>query len=213
MDRSRRAPRVTLAARVEGLAQYREDVRVLDLSPNGALVESERMLERDSPLSLQITLGDGAAPLVVRGRVIHSSKADAEQYRSGIRFDALPAEKRDRIQEFLRSSLKLERREEPRVFVGQAAELKEEVEIRVVNLSLFGGLFSVAHPLEFESEHDFVFSLPQGDVHARGVVRHCEAWVRARAAVVFRLGVEFTNLTGIDRDRVVAYLEEQIQAS
>lgn len=186
---------------------------MLDLSPSGALVESERMLERESPLSLRIVLGDGGPPLVLRGRVVHSAKSESDQYRSGIRFDTLPAEQTERIREFLRSSRKLERREEPRVFVGQAAELKEEVEIRVVNLSLFGGLFSVAHPLEFESEHDFVFSLPQGEVHARGVVRHCEAWVRAKAAVVFRLGVEFTSLTGPNRDRVVAYLEEQIQAS
>ena len=31
---------------------------------------------------------------------------------------------------------------------------------------------------------------------ARGVVRHCEAWVEARGAAGFSLGVEFTDLSG-----------------
>ena len=72
---------------------------------------------------------------------------------------------------------------------------------------------SVSFPLEFRSEHDFVFTLPLGDVHTRGVVRHCEAWAEAKGPAIFLLGVEFTDLSGDARERVVAYLEEQIQSS
>jgi PilZ domain len=200
-----------LSARVEGLAHYWGDVRVLDVSPSGALLESPRLLQRDSVLTLLFTLDD--TPVSVRARVVHCSETDGALYRAGVRFEALPIENRDRIQELIRASLQQERREQPRVFLGQSAQVKKEVELRVLNLSLFGGLFSVSNPLEFGSEHDFLFTLPQGEVRARGVVRHCEAWARARDAAIFRLGVEFTGLRGSDRDRVVAYLEEQIQAS
>ncbi|HEY7821000.1 MAG TPA: PilZ domain-containing protein, partial [Vicinamibacteria bacterium] len=62
-------------------------------------------------------------------------------------------------------------------------------------------------------EHDFVFHLPTGAVRARGVVRHCEAWAKARDAAIFRVGVEFTELTGEDRERVVAYLEAESESS
>jgi hypothetical protein len=117
------------------------------------------------------------------------------------------------MRELIRESLVQERREQPRVFVGQSAQLKKDLDLRVLNLSLFGGLFSIRQPLEFDSEHDFLFALPQGEVRARGIVRHCEVWAKARDAAVFRLGVEFTELRDDDRDRVVAYLEEQIQAS
>lgn len=211
MERSRRAPRVTLSARVEGLAHYRADIRVLDVSPTGALVEAPRSLEQDSILTLVFSLDE--TPVSVRARVVHCTEIDGGIYRAGVRFEALSAENRDRILELIRASMQQERREQPRVFLGQSAELNKEVELRILNLSLFGGLFSVSNPLEFGSEHDFVFILPQGEVHARGVVRHCEAWARARDAAIFRLGVEFTALMGPDRERVVAYLEDQIQAS
>jgi hypothetical protein len=207
MEWPRRAPRLTLSARVEGLAQYWSDVRVVDVSPTGALLECSRFLETSSLLTLEFSIGD--SPLSVRAQVIHCTKIEPDLYRAGVRFEALPAELRDRVRELIRTSLQQERREQPRVFLGQPAQLRKEVELRVLNLSLFGGLFSVGNPLEFESEHDFVFSLPQGEVHARGVVRHCEAWARARDAAIFRVGVEFTNLSGDDRDRVVAYLDEQ----
>ena len=207
MESSRRAPRLTLSARVEGLAQYWADVRVVDVSPTGALLESSRFLEKNSRLTLQLSIEE--SPLSVRARVVHCTKLEPDVYRAGVRFEALPAEIRERVREFIRTSMQQERREQPRVFLGQQAQLRKEVELRVLNLSLFGGLFSVGNPLEFESEHDFVFSLPQGEVHVRGVVRHCEAWARARDTAIFRVGVEFTKLSGDDRKRVVAYLDEQ----
>jgi hypothetical protein len=205
MESSRRAPRLTLSARVEGLAQYWSDVRVVDVSPTGALLECPRFLEKNSLLTLVFALGD--APLSVRAQVVHCTKSEPDLYRVGVRFEALPSELRERVRELIRASLQQERREQPRVFLGQQAQLRKEVELRVLNLSLFGGLFSVGNPLEFESEHDFVFSLPQGEVHVRGLVRHCEAWARARDTAIFRVGVEFTNLSGEDRTRVVAYLD------
>jgi hypothetical protein len=207
MEGSRRAPRLTLSARVEGLAQYWSDVRVVDVSPTGALLECPRPLEKGSFLTLQFSIGD--SPLSVRARVVHCTSLEPDRYRAGVRFEALPAELRDRVRDLIRSSMLEERREQPRVYLGRPAQLRKEVELRVLNLNLLGGLFSVGNPLEFESEHDFVFSLPQGAVHARGVVRHCEAWARARDAAIFRVGVEFTSLTGEDRKRVLDYLEEQ----
>ena len=212
MDRARRAPRLILDARVEGHAQFWTDVHVVDLSPSGALLESPRHLSLDSELTVELSL-DGA-PLTVRANVVHCKAHEEEPlYRIGVRFIALPVSQRARIRAYIRDSLTEERREQPRVFIGQPAQLKKEIELRVLNLSLFGGLFSVSFPLEFRSEHDFVFTLPRGDVHTRGVVRHCEAWAEAQGAAIFRLGVEFTELSGDDRERVVGYLEEQIQGS
>ena len=197
MDRARRAPRLNLDARVEGHAQFWADVHVVDLSPSGALLESPRHLSLDSELTVELSL-DGA-PLTVRANVVHCKAHEEEPlYRIGVRFIALPVSQRARIRAYIRDSLTDERREQPRVFIGQPAQLKKEIELRVLNLSLFGGLFSVNFPLEFRT---------------RGVVRHCEAWAEGKGAAIFRLGVEFTELSGDDRERVVGYLEEQIQGS
>ena len=168
MDRARRAPRLILDARVEGHAQFWTDVHVVDLSPSGALLESPRNLTPGSELSVELSLG--GAPLTVRADVVHCNAHEEEPlYRVGVRFIALPALQRDRIRAYIRESLTEERREQPRVFIGQPAQLSKEIELRVLNLSLFGGLFSVSFPLEFRSEHGFVFTLPRGEVHARGV--------------------------------------------
>ena len=212
MGTARRAPRLNLDARVEGHAHFWIDVHVVDLSPSGALLESPRPLVPGSESSVELSLN--GAPLTIRANVVHCNAHEEEPlYRAGVRFVALPALQRDRIRDYIRDSLTQERREQPRVFIGQPAQLKKEIELRVVNLSLFGGLFSVNFPLEFRSVHDFVFTLPRGDVHARGIVRHCEVWVEAKEAAIFRLGVEFAELSGDDRERVVGYLEEQIQGS
>ena len=212
MDRARRAPRLILDARIEGHAQFWTDVQVVDLSPSGALIESPRHLSPGSELSVELSL-DGA-PLTVQASVVHCNAHEEEPlYRVGVRFIAPPVAQRDRIRAYIRDSHTEERREQPRVFVDRPAQLKKEIELRVLNLSLFGGLFSVSLPLEFRSEHDFVFTLPRGEVHARGFVRHCEAWAEAKGAAIFRLGVEFTELIGDDRERVIGYLEEQIQGS
>jgi hypothetical protein len=200
-----------LSARVEGLAQYWSDIRVLDVSATGALLECPRFLEAGSRLTLEFSIAD--SPLSLRAQVMHCSKLDPDRYRAGVRFEALSPELRDRVQVLIQSILRQERRVQPRVYLGQSAQLAKEVELRVLNLSLLGGLFSVQHALEFESEHDFVFHLPTGAVRARGVVRHCEAWAKARDAAIFRVGVEFTELTGEDRERVVAYLEAESESS
>lgn len=211
-EQARRAPRLTLDARVEGRTEFSTDVHVVDLSPSGALLESPRYLAPGSELTIELSLG--ATPLTVRSSVVHCTRSDDEPfYRAGVRFVALPSAQHEHIRAYIRDSLTQERREQPRVFVGEPAQLKKEIELRVLNLSLFGGLFSVSFPLEFSSEHDFVFELPRGDVHTRGIVRHCEAWAEAKGAAIFRLGVEFTALEGENRERVVDYLEEQIQGS
>lgn len=211
MEHSRRAPRMTPIDRVEGRAHCGADVRVLDVSASGALVESPRSLEKGSLLTLELDLE--GTPLSVRSRVVHCTPTSDGAYRAGVQFEALPAGQRDRIRDLIRTGLEQERREQPRVYVGQSAQLTRDIELRVLNLSLFGGLFAVRFPLEFDSTHDFVFQLPSGDVRVRGVVRHCEAWAQARDAAIFRLGVEFTELEGEDRDRVTGFLEDQIQAS
>jgi hypothetical protein len=211
MEQSRRAPRYNLEARIEGHAKYGIGARVVDLSSSGALVESSRWFEEGSELSLELTL-DGTQ-LSVKATVVHTANPEQGPCRVGLRFEALPTEQRERIRSFLRRHLETERRSDPRLFVSAPVQLKKEIELTVINLSLYGGLFSVQVPLEFDSEHDFVFTLPEGEVRARGRVRHCEAWARARGAAIFRLGVEFTSLPDADYERVVRYLEDQIQAS
>ncbi len=76
MDRARRAPRLTLDARVEGHAQSWTDVQVVDLSLGGALLESPRHLASGSELSVELPL-DGA-PLTVRANVVHGTAHEGE---------------------------------------------------------------------------------------------------------------------------------------
>lgn len=130
MDRARRARRLILDARVEGHAQFWTDVHVVDLSPSGALLESPRHLAPGSELSVELPL-DGA-PLGVRANVVHCNAHEEEPlYRVGVRFIALPVSQRDRIRAYIRDSLTEERREQPRVFIGQPAAYSSHRERRI----------------------------------------------------------------------------------
>ena len=211
MERTRRAPRVTPKVRVDGHTRYGSRVRIVDLSPTGALIETPRPLEKSSRLTLELSLN--RKPVSLGAVVMRSTRSDDGRFHAGIRFVHMASDTRDQIAALIHEQLRHERRRQPRVFLGKHAELTKLVEIYVLNLSLFGGLFRLDFPLEFDQVYDFVFSLPQGEVQARGVVRHCEAWVLGRDETKFQLGVEFTELRDVYRDRVVAYLEEQIQAS
>lgn len=213
----RRSPRVTPTDAIAGRAALDASVQVIDLSAAGALVECNRSLPRDSRLRLEVDVGeegDGdsdANPLSLTARVVRASAArpGSARFRLGLKFEELRPEQKDRLSQFVTKGDRLERRSTPRIYVDQGARIHKEVVLEVVNLGLHGGLFRLEAPLEFESHHDFVFTLPQGEVHARGRVRHCEAWAgpgQDRTAK-FRLGVEFTELDGTDRERVVQYLE------
>ncbi len=126
MEQARRAPRYNLEARIEGHAEYGISARVVDLSPSGALVESSRWLEEGSELSLEVFLDD--VELTVTATVIHTASSQGGPYRTGVRFVALPAEKRDRIRSFLRRHVENERRGDPRLFVGKPAQERNRAE-------------------------------------------------------------------------------------
>jgi hypothetical protein len=102
-----------------------------------------------------------------------------------VRFATLPVAQRDRIRDDIRECLTQDRREQPRVYVGQPAELKKEIDVRVLTPSLLGRLFSVSFSLAFESEHRFVFTLPRGAVRARGLVPNCEVRAEGNQTAVF----------------------------
>lgn len=196
-------------ASVDGRASYSAEIHVLDISATGALIEVGRFLDSGTQLSVRLPLR--GLDVSVRATVVHCSATTQRRpgnaaYRAGLRFIDLSDDIREEIREYIRESLATERREQPRLYIGQPSELNKQLSIRVVNLSLFGGLFTVDHPLPFDSEHTFVFDLPSGEVHVRGVVKHCEAWLESEGAPVFRLGVEFVELAPESRRRVLDYI-------
>jgi hypothetical protein len=123
----------------------------------------------------------------------------------GVKFLDLPSSGRKAIQDLIKERLENERREQPRLYLGRTANLQENIEIRAVNLGRDGGLFTVPRPLEAGSEYDFVFGLPNGEVRARGTVRHCQTWSHSDEAR-FQIGVEFTGFSSNGLELIVEYL-------
>jgi hypothetical protein len=87
IEERRDSPRVELLGAVEGEMAVVHPVAVKEISPGGALVETSFPLRIDSLHDHRLTLG---RPLVVKGRVVHSSVSDVDYdvitYRSGIEF-------------------------------------------------------------------------------------------------------------------------------
>lgn len=219
MDQSRIArrsnPRYELEQILHGYTQCSAPVQLLDLSTTGALLEHSQYLKPGEEVTLFLQIG--GTRYKIQCSVIHCaihdvphtsrSTLDRAVYRTGVKFVDLPASGQKAIQELIKERLENERREQPRLYIGRTANLEENIEIRAVNLGRDGGLFTVPHPLEAGSEHDFVFRLPKGEVRARGRVRHCQTWSHSDEAR-FQIGVEFTRFSNDGLELIVGYLAE-----
>ena len=219
MDQSQIArrsnPRYELEQILHGHTQCSAPVHLLDLSTTGALLEYHQILKPGEELILLLPLGGSRHK--IRCSVIHCEIHDVPRtprstleraiYRLGVKFLDLPSPGRRAIQDLIKERLENERREQPRLYLGRTANLQENIEIRAVNLGREGGLFTVPHPLEAGSEHDFVFHLPNGEVRAHGTVRHCQRWSHSDEAR-FQIGVEFTGFSAGGLELIVQYLAD-----
>lgn len=82
-----------------------EPLRVKELAPDGATIETAFPLPLNSLHDLRLTLGDGA--VVVKARVVHSHVGEMGEegvrYRSGVEFVEPPAYVGAAISDFLES--------------------------------------------------------------------------------------------------------------
>lgn len=208
----RGTPRYELAEVLSGRTHCSFHVRLVDLSSTGALIEYQQYMRPGIDLTLMLPLG--GSDQEVKGTVVHCSpqeslrvpgKVPRTTYRIGIRFMEIPAEARRVIHELIRERMENERREQPRLFIGCPARLEEAIELKAVNLGAKGGLFASRSPMEFGTEHDFVFRLPTGEVRARGVVRHCQATSHEHRTR-FHVGIEFTDFLPQGQETLLKYL-------
>lgn len=208
----RQGPRFELVRDVVGEAESRAGIEIIDLSTDGALVELDRFAKPGQELLLRVPLEEET--LSVRASVIHCSPQGLRRhggpeqpaYRAGVRFVDLSDPDRQLIQDLIIERLQSERREQPRLYVGRAAELQEAIELRAVNLGKMGGLFSARHPLESGREYDIVFQVPAGEVRARAVVRHCKKGSHQKGKPSYQVGVEFVAFSKEGKQRVLDYL-------
>ena len=208
----RGAPRYELEKELSGYTHYRSHTHLIDLSSSGALIEFQQYLRPGTELVLSLPLGGSSHR--VECLVVHCSMSENSgpvakrgyaSYRIGIRFSGLSPETRTTINDLIKNRLENERREQPRLYLGRPAELEETVVLQSINLSIGGGLFMANSALEYGSQHDFVFRLPNGEVRALGVVCHCQAGARS-GRNQFQVGVEFKKFLSNGREIVEQYL-------
>lgn len=89
----RKKPRVrhTALAWVEGEQEQatRGLARLVDLSPEGAGLIMARRFDAGTPVVVELLL-PGSLRLRAHGNVVHSSTADGDQFRTGVRFGHPP---------------------------------------------------------------------------------------------------------------------------
>ena len=101
----RKSERVPILGELHGEIMVFEPLRVKELGPHGATIETAFPLPLNSLHDLRLTLGTGA--VVVKARVVHSHVGemgeDGVRYRSGMEFVEPPAYVGVAITEFLES--------------------------------------------------------------------------------------------------------------
>ena len=223
MDQSRIArrsnPRYELEKILQGHTQCSAPVHLLDLSTTGALLEYHQYLKPGEELELLLQLGGSRYKILCS--VVHCSILDVKHtprstleraiYHVGVKLIDLSSYGREAIQNLIKERLENERREQPRLYIGRTANLQENIEIRAVNIGRDGGLFTVVHPLEAGSAHDFIIQLPNGEVRVRGTVRHFQRWRHSDEAR-FQIGVEFTGFQTSVKTRYFGTMPRKLNA-
>ncbi len=84
-----------------------------------------------------------------------------------------------------------------------AGSVRAQVAVRVLDLSMGGGLLVVPTPLEVGAIHDFAIDLGGAGIWAQCEIRHCR---KADRGPGYHVGVQFVGIDPQDERHLRAYL-------
>jgi PilZ domain len=212
---NRRHPRY-IVEDIQGNVLYTSDIEVLNISINGAAIETARRLEVNREYAFKITYKD--VSLSLKGRVVWAlltsrSKKDAQSpvpvYRAGIKFTDVLSEKAEALLKFIE-----ENREKKtstrlggiRFKIANAKNVTIDLarEYSVKKISLSGMLVETEYPLALDDQYDIELFLDGDAMAIGGRIAYCR---KSDAHLSqYDIGIEFVRLTDGDKELLQHFL-------
>ena len=203
---------------VHGNVLYPSDLEILNMSIDGAAIETAKRLDINREYTFKIK--HKGSVVSFRGRVIWSLLTNKELrdqnkivpvYRAGIRFTDTLNEKGTQLMNFIENNkiTTLERR-----VVGVRFKIDAPHQIKVdypykyevKMMSLSGMLVETGYPLKINSRYHIEIFLEDSVVELEGRVAYCEE-LKAGNDAQFNIGIEFVQMSDDKRELIKKFLK------
>ncbi len=203
-----------------GKILYSTDLKFINISMDGAAIETTQRLIIGRVYSLNLKFGDNN--VTMKGRVawsnlsysrIQKSGDVSPVYKTGIQFQNILNESSMNLIKFIESH-KVEGVEKRvlgiRFKINQPSDaiIDMPVDYLIKKLSLSGMLIETNHPFDIDSHHDMFIDLEQQKLSVVGRVVNCVE-IKHDESVRFDVGIEFINITEHDRTSIKKLLEQE----
>ena len=203
---------------IQGNVLYTSDLDVINISLDGAAIETTRRLELNREYTFKIKCRE--ACINIRGRVVWAILKTKEQqdskmiipvYRAGIRFNEMLSEKTELLRDFIEES-KLKTIENRLGGVRFKIADSEDVKIgfpqqyKVRKISLSGMLIETEYPLDPGSVSDIELFLNETILNIVGRISNCKK-VETGDSVKYDIGIEFMKISENDEKILLDFLD------
>lgn len=205
---------------IEGNVLYASDLEVLNLSIDGAAIETAKRLELNREYTFKIKYHDHDSFISLKGRVVWAilvSKVDKNTgavtpvYRAGIRFTDTLSEKANMLLQFIEEN-RIKKRENRlggvRFNISSTEHMKVDLphEYKAIKISLSGMLVETGYPLELESHHNSELFINGHNLKIVGRVAYSKEVV-VDNAVKYEIGIEFFEISEDDERILQEFLD------
>jgi len=203
---------------IHGNVLYPSDLQILNISIDGAAIETTKRLDLNREYTLRIKYK--GAILNLKGRVVWSilgyrENKDSNEiipvYRAGVRFVDIMSEKANILLKFIDDN-KVKTFEKRLTGVRFNIATSENVKIDypykydVEKLSLSGMLIQTECPLELDSRFNMQLFLNGEALNITGRIVNCNE-IKSESGIKYEVGIEFTEMSDSDRKQLSDFLD------
>ena len=191
---------------IHGNILYTSDLEVMNISLDGAAIETTKRLELNREYTFKITYQDTVLNLrghVVWAFLILKEKKDSEVvipvYRAGIKFTNMLSEKANMLLNFIEGH-KVKTLENRfggvRFTIAHFQDIKIDLphKYTVKQISLTGMLIETDYPLDIESHYEIELFLNENVIRIDGRIAYCEK-IDEDSIAKYVIGVEFIAIS------------------
>jgi hypothetical protein len=208
--------------KVEGLAGnvlFTSDIEILNISIDGAAMETKRRLELNREYTFKIKHKEDL--LNLRGRIVwavlvsrtkKNAGALTPVYRVGVKFTDTLSEKADALLGFIEENRirKVEGRLGGiRFTIADSGGVKVDLPRRyeVKKLSLSGMLVETGYPMELDARHEIELFIAGNTIKITGRVAYCRKLEEKKDGVGYDIGMEILTIADNQRQLLTGFLE------
>jgi hypothetical protein len=214
-NENRRNPRY-IVEDIHGNVLYTSDIEVLNISVDGAAIETPRRLEVNREYSFRINYKDISLSLkgnvvwaLLTSRAKKGAQASGPVYRAGIKFTDVLSEKAEALLKYIE-----ENREKKtstrlggiRFNIANAKNITIDLprKYSVKKISLSGMLVEAEYPLSLDDQYDIELFLNGNAIAIVGRIAYCR---KSDAHLSqYDIGIEFVTLTDSDKELLQHFL-------